>query len=167
MIKKRITSISISDNIIDKLNLGLLGLVCILLISVVILSIVKPKSVDGILALSNQSTDILPELKLVKKSVKYYERILGRRALFVAQTGITNKKNEAAVMLDSTASSAELELQGIISGPLGPQAIISNIQTGQSFYCSGGEAIDGFKVKEVLTNKVVLERDGEIFEMKL
>lgn len=111
----------------------------------------------------------LPVLNLSKKSSKYYQRILGRRELFVAQPGVQIKKPVSGSNPEpaNQASAEELQLVGIVFGAQGLQAIIIDSKTGKSFYCLGGENINGFTVINVLENKVILERDGESKEIRL
>ncbi len=106
---------------------------------------------------------------MVKKSIKYYERILTRRKLFIAQAGIRlpKKKDSALRASQSELGLSQLQLLGVVSGAKGPQAIISNLTNDRSFYCYGGEDIEGFIVKEVKSNRVILEKNDETFELRL
>ncbi|MCP4649846.1 MAG: hypothetical protein GY853_07200 [PVC group bacterium] len=114
----------------------------------------------------NSMSESVTGMKFLKKPMDYYERILSRKRLFVAQPGVKRiKKTGLSMSLDVLLD--ELQLQGIVSGPQGPQAIIFNAKTNRSHYCQGGETIGGFIVKEVLPDKVVLDRDNEEVELKL
>ncbi len=157
------------DKTVDRLNLGLVGLFCVLLLVIVFLKFSKPRSVEQIMSATDNARAELPLLKLSKKSSKYYQRILGRRELFVAQPGLRVKKVLGRTDLDrgERLRGADLQLLGIVSGAQGPQAILVDSKTGRSFYCSGGEKINDFTVKAVFENKVILERDEELIEIKL
>ena len=164
---KKAIAMGLSEKFVKKFNLGLIVLFCFLLLSILFLKVSKPKSIDQILSFGQQTAADLPVLNLTKKSSKYYQRILGRRELFVAQPGTKNKKTAPAASFEDSSSSSDLQLLGIISGVSGPQAIIADSKSGKSFYCSGGEKINDFTVIEVLESKVILERDEEKVELKL
>jgi len=119
--------------------------------------------------ISLRPTELLPELKFLKKPITYYTQILERRGVFVAFMGSTLEKIRSGFLPPGTleSQSSDLQLQGIISGAQGPQAIVTNNKTNRSYYCVGGELIAGFKVQEVQPDKVILEVDGEKIELKL
>ena len=112
---------------------------------------------------------VIPELKVIKKSLKFYERILSRERLFISSTGngLVKARPDFPLVADPGIQLSDLQLMGIVSGAQGPQAIIANIKTDQSYYCCGGEGIGGFTVKEVLPAKVILEKDEETVELRL
>ena len=113
--------------------------------------------------------ELLPELKFLKKPITYYTQILERRGVFAAFIDSTLKKRKSEFLPQATLESqiSDLQLQGIISGAQGPQAIVTNNKLNRSYYCVGGELIAGFKVQEVQPDKVILELDGEKIELKL
>jgi len=158
--------------VVDEKNINVLNLIlagsCVLCGFVLCLTIFNSGK-NKIIRLTTQKQieDVVPDLKLVKKSLKYYERVLGRRKLFVAQPGLKRKIAKKERGLVDMLTGSDLVLMGIVSGSGGPQAIISNSKTGQSFNCFGGESIDEIKVKEVLTDKVLLEVNGEVVELIL
>jgi hypothetical protein len=126
-------------------------------------------ALDPQISLSKKAMPGIASLNLVKKSEKYYERILTRRKLFMAQTGISSgqKKETAQKTGQADLKLAELQLLGIVSGAKGLQAIISNLTNERSFYCYGGENVEGFIVEEVRSDKVILKKDDEKFELIL
>ena len=112
---------------------------------------------------------IIPQ-KLVKKSVKYYDRILSRRKLFVVQAGTGSDRQPVRARKEQEAGGLDIsqfQLLGIVSGSRGQQAIISDIKDDRSFYCYGGENIEGYTVEEVKTDSVLLKKDQQTFELKL
>ncbi|MFH2139030.1 MAG: type II secretion system protein N [Candidatus Omnitrophota bacterium] len=123
---------------------------------------------DNILNLkySAEQTGIIPELKIFKKPLDYYEKILSRKDLFIGQPQVKNLKSKVTGA-NNGGQLSELELMGIVSGPQGPQAIINNSKTDRSFYCQGGENLGDFTVKKVYLDRVLLERDGEELELRL
>jgi len=168
MMEKKILTMSTFDKTVDQLNLVLAGLLCILLISILFLKFSSPVNVEQIMSSTYKTSAELPMLKISKKSSKYYQRILGRRELFVAQPGLRIKKAVSRVAGPADQiSGGDLQLMGIVSGAQGPQAILMDTKTSKSFYCLVGEKINGFTVKDVLENKVILEKDGELIEIRL
>lgn len=157
------------DKTVDQFNLGLGVLLCVLLFSVLFLKYSSPGYNSYIISPAHKAEAELPVLNLAKKSDKYYERILGRRELFVAQPGLELKKaaSLSSEELPNQIGGEDLQLMGIVSGAQGPQAILMDPKTGKSFYCSGGEKINGFTVINVMENKVILEIDGQSKEIKL
>ncbi len=127
------------------------------------------KNIDFALKSQQRQINLVPELSFLKKSMQYYERILSQRRLFVAQSGVRKSGAKTAFsFVDKDAVLiSDLQLQGIISGAERPQAIIINTRTDQSYFCQGGENIVGFKVKEVQSDRVILEKDEEIIELRL
>jgi hypothetical protein len=106
--------------------------------------------------------------KVVKRSLKFYDRILSRRKLFAAQAGIENSgKKSEIITSQSEITFSELELLGIVTGAKGPQAIINNIKSDRSYYCYGQENIEGFLIEKVLNDRVILKKGEEKFELRL
>ncbi len=160
---------SLFDKTVDHVNLGLTVMAFVFLSSVLFLKFSKPDSIERIMASTHNAAAEIPLLNVSKKSSKYYQRILGRRELFVAQPGLRLKKigSQSPQQAGSQSVGDDLQLLGIVSGAQGPQAIIMDSKTGQSFYCSGGEKINDFTVRDILENKVILENDGEMKEIRL
>jgi len=158
----------LEEKFAKRLNIGLTISCCFLFLYLIIAIFSKPEGTLKSFLWTKKARVVLPELKLSKKAPKYYQRILGRRAFFVAQAGIVKKPDLPDSAFDSNAVSIiDLRIVGIVSGPQGPQAIVGNEKTGQSFYCSGGENLNGFLVKEVLSDRIILEKDDQTFEMRL
>ncbi|MFH1062442.1 MAG: hypothetical protein V1747_06100 [Candidatus Omnitrophota bacterium] len=168
MVNDELSRILFRDKYISRVNIGLivfaglLGIYFIFLFS-------SSTALDIETSLGRKAMPGITSLNLVKKSEKYYERILTRRKLFMAQTGVSSgqKKESSEKTVRSDLKLSELELQGIVSGAQGPQAIISNVTNERSFYCYGGENVEGFIVTEVKSDKVILKKDDEIFELRL
>ena len=166
--RKKTLVIFASDKTVDQFNLVLAGLLFVFLMGILFLKFSTAGNVNQIFSLTHSTGAEVPVLNLSKKSSKYYERILGRRELFVAESGLQLKKESTVNPgLANQAVAEDMQLLGIISGAQGPQAIIMDPKTGKSFYCSGGEIINGFTVKNISENKVVLEIDGESKELRL
>ena len=167
--RKKTLAMFASDKITDHFNLVLGGLAFVFLIGILFLKFSTPANVNNIFSSAYSPGAEVPVLNLSKKSSKYYERILGRRELFIAQSGTKEKKTTfvANSGLANQAMREDMQLLGIVTGAQGPQAIIIDPKSGQSIYCSGGEMINGFTVRKILENKVILEIDGELKELRL
>lgn len=167
--KKSSYTVSGVEKIVENFNIVLIILFFLLITSFLYLGLFSTDKAGKIILQGQGINSNLPVLSLAKQSSKYYERILGRRQLFVAHAKM--KTNTAREDFDSQILVQDLlsdfQLMGIVSGASGLQAIIMNLKTGQSFYCSGGEKLSGFKIKEVLENKIRIEINGKIEEILL
>ncbi|MBU1088123.1 MAG: hypothetical protein KKD05_11490 [Candidatus Omnitrophica bacterium] len=156
------------DKYINRVNIGLMFFAGLILIyfSILFFSV---QNMDIETKMGKKTMPAIASLELVKKSEKYYERILTRRKLFITQSGINSgqKKDLAVKTEQADLSLGQLQLLGIVSGAQGPQAIISNVTNDRSFYCYGNENVEGFIVKEVKSDRVILKKDDEIFELRL
>lgn len=160
-------TISAFDKSIDQINIAFALMVFVFLSCIVFLKFSRPENIEQIIESTHSAASNFQVLNLSKKSSKYYQRILGRRELFVAQAGIKVKKSSRLNALANESIGDDLQLLGIVSGAQGPQAIIMDSKSGKSFYCSGGEQISGFTVTDILENKVILKNDGETKEIRL
>ncbi len=61
---------------------------------------------------------------------------------------------------------ATFELLGLISIGEKNAAMIRNLKENKDYYCLGGEAIGDFKVREVFKDRVILESEGKILEIR-
>lgn len=93
---------------------------------------------------------------------EYSSAIRGRNIFLPQQT-------EAAPVVTGPSLdevSANLSLIGIVAGPR-PQAIIENKRTGKSYFLYKGSLVDKAKVLEILEGSVIMEYQGEKFELVL
>ena len=149
---------------IDYYNSALIATVVVAAVVLAVSLRFGARSGTDTLPFSKEAIGIVPKFKFVKKSVQYYDRILGRDSLFVAQSGA---KTADAEPVEAGLQAGDLQLLGIVSGARGLQAIISETKTEQSYYCYAGELIEGIIVKEIFSDKVVLQRNEETFELRL
>lgn len=107
--------------------------------------------------------------KLDIKNVSYYEKLFKSKNLFKVlgkkKAPLPQKKIEVEIDLEKELS--KFELLGIVSSGGRSQALIKNMESGKTFYCSGGERLNGFVVKEVLADKVILKQGEWIAELRL
>lgn len=168
MLNDQLSRIIFRGKYINSVNAGLI--VCAGLLGIYFIFLIfSSTALDIETSLSKKTMPGITSLNLVKKSEKYYERILTRRQLFIAQTGISSGqiKESVAKTAQADLKLAELQLLGIVSGSKGLQAIISNLTNERSFYCYGGENVEGFIVEEVKSDRVILKKDDEMFELIL
>ncbi|MFH1776374.1 MAG: hypothetical protein ABH952_02270 [Candidatus Omnitrophota bacterium] len=90
-----------------------------------------------------------------------YQNVLKDKNLFQASRIIEAKTKIEPVVR------ADLTLAGIVIVSGRPLALLRDVKNNLDFYCRGGEEILGYKVKEVLAGKVILEYDEQIIELQL
>ncbi|RMF67166.1 MAG: hypothetical protein D6743_05285 [Calditrichaeota bacterium] len=57
-------------------------------------------------------------------------------------------------------------LLGILVGQT-PQAIVKDNSTGASIFLEEGQSLEGYKVKAIFSDRLVLERDGELVNLRI
>jgi type II secretory pathway component PulC len=168
MLNTELNLIIFRNKYISRVNIGLscFGLFLILYFMFMLIAV---KESGGNASFNQKAIPAISPSEAVKKSEKYYERILTRRKLFTAQTGISagQKKNAPQNTEQADSGLSDLLLLGVVSGAQGPQAIISNVSNDRSFYCYGGENIEGFIVEQVKSDRVILKKNDETFELRL
>jgi len=107
--------------------------------------------------------------KIDVKNSSYYENLFNKKNIFKA---LAVKQALAPVQKIKSEKNLEqefsmFELLGVVSSGGKSQALIENVNSGKTFYCVGGERLNGFVVKEVLDNKVILEQGDRTFELRL
>ena len=127
----------------------------------------NPKQIRLDMSAQYQGKSTGNEFKVSKKSKEYYERILSRRKLFVAQPGVKQRTEAKASLQQLGFGAADLQLLGVVSGVNGPQAIISESSSGKTIYCNLNDSVNGFVVVEILSKKVILDFNGERLELHL
>lgn len=125
---------------------------------------------DEISYLSEQlQEDFRPNLASNIKSLSFYENLFKSKKIFKVlgkeETSFQQRGVELQISLEKEFS--KFELLGIVSSGGRSQALIKDNTSGRTFYCSGGEKIDGFIVKEVLSDKVILERGEWAAELRI
>lgn len=95
------------------------------------------------------------------KPYDFYVDAVKKRPIFtVAQQ---EQRAQAAAGQDLTK---DFVLMGIISGDV-PQAVIENKKAQKTYYLNEGQFIDGFQVADIQEGKVILEYNGQKFELYL
>ncbi|RKY34463.1 MAG: hypothetical protein DRP78_06505 [Candidatus Omnitrophota bacterium] len=150
-------------------NIFLLCCIVVLISMLVLVTLNVKKNVDFSALTCDSQVELMPGLDFLKKSMRYYEQNLNHKGLFVIHSGIKNEplKSIFSPEGDIAVKISDLQLQGIVAGTRGTQAMIMNVATNQQYCCSGGEIIGEFKVKEIQVDKVVLELDQQLYEIRL
>ncbi len=97
------------------------------------------------------------------RPVSDYSQPAKSRNIFAA---VSSKNKRALSSSAFKKATLKLKLQGIIAG-VNPQAIIEDIKTGQTYFLSPGERIDGIELKQILPGKVKLDYFGQEIELLL
>ena len=108
--------------------------------------------------IKNKSELIDPVMKLDEIPV-FQESIFKRGSVFtgsLSQPLLEHKLQQEEV---------GIELLGLVSVGDKTAAMIRDIREKKNYYCVGGEEIAGFKVKQVLKDKVILESEGKMLEL--
>jgi len=112
-------------------------------------------------------------LKFIKQEEKdivtlrpflYYLTLVQRRNIFspVELVNAVDQSKERKKALQDLI--ADLKMVGISWGEE-PQAMIESKKTNQTYFLKKGETINGLKIEEILTNKVILSYEGEKGEL--
>jgi type II secretory pathway component PulC len=113
--------------------------------------------------------EISNEPRLNIKNITYYENLFRSKKLFKIlgkeRTLSLQKKEESHQDLEKELS--KFELLGIVSSGGKSQALIKDKESDRTYYLSGGEKVDGFIIKEVLSDKVIFKRGDWIAELRL
>ena len=103
------------------------------------------------------------------KNISHYEKLFKKKNLFKvlgkAKAPLPKKETKTNITLQQEL--AKFELLGIVSSAGKSQALIKNIESGKTFYCTGGERLNGFIIKEVLDDKVILGQEDWTSELRL
>jgi type II secretory pathway component PulC len=97
------------------------------------------------------------------KPYEFYAQSLKNRQIFSSASGQDSEKPKGALNADLTK---DFSLIGIISGE-NPQAVIEDKKTEKSYYVTKGQFIGEFKVEEIQEGKIILNYNGQKFELYL
>lgn len=113
--------------------------------------------------------DVGPGWQREIKDISYYENLFKSKDIFKFLLKEKNslQQDKPGTEVDLYEAVSKFELLGIVSAEGRSQALIRNIENGRTFYCTGGEKVNGFVVVEVLADKVILEQEGKRVELKL
>lgn len=114
-------------------------------------------------AVAKTETLVLPPQERGLKSYEFYEASLKGRPLFGGVSAAVPEPARTALDVDITKV---INLVGIISGA-NPQAVIEDKKTQKTYYVSQGQWIGEFQLEEILEGKIVLNQNGQRFELSL
>lgn len=106
-----------------------------------------------------------PSLKLKEESKPYefYLQGIGGRRIFGSPTA---SEVSAASGAANVELNKDINLVGIISG-VNPQAIIEDKKSQKTYYVSKGQFIGEFRVEDIQEGKVILNYNGQRYELYL
>ena len=125
------------------------------------------KDISFVSVVKNDGITKVSKLKLRKHPLDYYDKILSKEKLFVVYGGRNKKSKLTPVSMLGEISISQLSLQGVVSGAKGPQAIILDTKTDQTFFCYSGDSVGDFNIIEVRDDRALLEKDAQEFELRL
>jgi hypothetical protein len=103
------------------------------------------------------------ESKTEARPYEYYLKAVGNRQIFANAQAAQGEQPPAAADANVVKN---INLVGIITG-VNPQAVIEDRKTRQTFYLNKGQTINEFKIEDIQDGKVILNRNGQRFELYL
>ncbi len=97
------------------------------------------------------------------KPYEYYLEGVKNRQIFSGSSGTDSGKAPAAVSSDLIK---DMSLIGIVSGD-NPQAVIEDKKSQKTYYVTKGQFIGEFKVEDIEDGKIILNYNGQKFELYL
>jgi hypothetical protein len=97
------------------------------------------------------------------KPLEFYRAGIANQEMFHSQPAQEAARSTAAVSHDILN---DINLIGVIAGD-NPQAVIEDKKTGKTFYVSKGQLIGELQVEEILDGKIILNLNGQKFELYL
>jgi hypothetical protein len=97
-----------------------------------------------------------------KKPFSFYQEVAAKRNIFIPQAVAEARPLDIA----SGDLVKDITLVGIISGA-NPQAIVEDKKAQKTYYVNKGQAIGEFQVEEILEGKIILNYNGEKYELYL
>lgn len=97
-----------------------------------------------------------------------YYKIIEQRNFFRPTQDLKKVETELEEKAKKTEkNSLDFILTGIIESKNGYKAIVEQKSTKKGFYIAVNEAIEDYTVKAIMPNKILIEKDGQEFELKL
>lgn len=110
--------------------------------------------------------ELKTELFIEAKPYEFYAQGIGSRSIFSVISAPAEEKEQSAVNIDSEKLFGELNLIGVISGD-NPQAIVEDKKTHKTYYINKGQSIGEFQAEDIQEGKVILNYNGQKFELYL
>jgi type II secretory pathway component PulC len=149
--------------VLYKLNL-LLSIICLLLLFYLLREIITPLPQDiPIVDIKKEGSRRVNLFTFSeRKPFSTYEAIFSSRKLFFSSLVETTTEKKPEV-----SSSLKFSLIGVVSSRGKYQALIRNTANNRDYYCFQGDVIEGMEVKEIYQDRVVLEAEGKVWELRL
>lgn len=119
----------------------------------------------------NLQLDYKSDLLVDDTSFEYY-KIIEQRNFFRPKKNISDSQSISEQESKPTSKTSKKDgldflLTGVIEIKSGYKAIVEQKSTKKGFYVSINEAIENYTVKEIMLDKIIIEKDGKEFELKL
>ncbi|MFH1062899.1 MAG: type II secretion system protein N [Candidatus Omnitrophota bacterium] len=97
-----------------------------------------------------------------------YYKIIEQRNFFRPKKDLKKAETELTEKTQKPEKdSLDFILTGVIESKNGYKAIVEQKSSKKGFYVSVNEAIENYTVKAIMPNKILIEKDGQEFELKL
>lgn len=111
--------------------------------------------------LSDKTTEVLPPAK------KSYAKVAARRPYFRLNVRETTAEPRTPLnAAEVPGLTTRYTLLGILMGEV-PRAIVQENSTNTSMFLTRGQHLDGYLVQEIFSDRVLLERDGDLINLRM
>ncbi len=145
-----------------------LSVIFILSCAYLLTALIYPFFIPKISPLVKEAGKAAPPEKITltanAKPYEFYSRAVKNRQLF-GVSGPQNE-NEGAQVILGDESIKDINLVGIVSGD-NPQAVIEDKKAQKTYYVAKNQAIGQFQVEDIQEGKIILNSNGQKFELSL
>ena len=150
-----------------RLNKGLLLISCLLIagVTVVIRSLqISHSEIDADNEFSSENAYIPEELKA--KPFSYYAGLIAKKDLFKMTLEVKKETPKALMQAGPLELLNNYSLSGVVSGE-SPQAIIEDKKSRKAYFLNKGQYLGEFRIEDIMEGKVILDFNGQKFELSL
>lgn len=148
---------------IKKILWMVFGVACIYLVVSLVYPWVYLRKIKLSQITSEKIADSKIEPELQPKPYEFYLEGIRNRQIFSSPTAQRTDESSGGVNVDSIR---DISLVGIISGE-NPQAIIEDKKTQKTYYLTKGQFIREFQVEDIQEGRIILNCNGQRFEIYL
>ncbi len=104
-----------------------------------------------------------------QRTILSYLAMVQRRNVFspfiVVDTRVEEEEEEREDLREAAKKlAAKLKLVGILLSPQ-PRAMVEDLETNETFFLKEGDIVNQLKIKEILSDRIILDYQGETIEM--
>ncbi len=109
-----------------------------------------------------------PDNKVSNKPEKSILTVFDRRSYFIREQArpLSQAVSGPVDAAELPAFSSKFALLGILMGDT-PQAIVKENSSNTTVFLTRGQSLAGYEVKDILPDRVVLQRDGELVNLRM